>query len=179
VANRGRGPAPLHSLLHIADQVPPKWMGAAEERERRARYRATADARREREGRERARCTRVIRPPSSSQPAEGARFRDPVPSRVARPSARVPGVQRGGFSVSMTCGPRHKPTSLKVEIQRDFDDGSFILSLLSASFWSYTLVARRSLLKTRFGSWTSDGDTRGCRDLLGGVVSRDTVRSAT
>jgi len=33
-------------------------------------------------------------------------------------------------------------------------------------------------VKTRSSSWTSDGGACGRRDLLGGVVSRDTVRSA-
>jgi len=50
------------------------------------------------------------------------------------------------------------------------------LSLLRASFWSCNPPARGLWVKTRFSSWTSDGGACGRRDLLGGVVSRDTVR---
>jgi hypothetical protein len=50
------------------------------------------------------------------------------------------------------------------------------LSLLRASFWSCNPPARGHWVKTRSSSWTSDGGACGRRDLLGGVVSRDTVR---
>lgn len=50
------------------------------------------------------------------------------------------------------------------------------LSLLRASFWSCNPPARGLWVKTRSSSWTSDGGACGRRDLLGGVVSRDTVR---
>jgi hypothetical protein len=53
------------------------------------------------------------------------------------------------------------------------------LSLLRVSFWSYNLVACCLWVKTRYSSWMSDGDACGCRDLLGGVVSRDIFRSVT
>ena len=49
-------------------------------------------------------------------------------------------------------------------------------SLLRASFWSCNPPARGLWVKTRSSSWTSDGGSCGRRDLLGGVVSRDTVR---
>ena len=50
------------------------------------------------------------------------------------------------------------------------------LSLLRASFWSCNPPTRGLWVKTRSSSWTSDGGACGRRDLLGGVVSRDTVR---
>ena len=49
------------------------------------------------------------------------------------------------------------------------------LSLLRASFWSCNPPTRGLWVKTRSSSWTSDGGACGRRDLLGGVVSRDTV----
>jgi hypothetical protein len=48
------------------------------------------------------------------------------------------------------------------------------LSLLWVPSWNRYPVAHRLRVKTRSSSWTSDDSIYGCRDLLGGVVARDT-----
>jgi hypothetical protein len=53
------------------------------------------------------------------------------------------------------------------------------LSLLRVPFWSGYPTAQSLWVKTQSSSWTSDGGACGRRNLLGGVISRDSVRSAT